>query len=308
MSAIHYCMNPRLLTLCLFWLVACAKYPTTRSTPYGFYRDPDVKFRPFQVLTAENARKIGDSTYIERYDLLGKYDLISITNGGNLVLLHFTGRFLEIDQDTLLDMYSVSKHLEDRLNISGEVHQRPIMENLFRDIRLRQSRIHSVTYHHCLSYDRIEFLHSLDLMGVSANDPAICLRWIDRETDQDTSSYVVKIKNIFDEPVDSIFTDQPEIALDLSGYENEEGLFILRVIDGRNEEITSMDIGLLLGSEEVYWPRVCNISSSLSALELGFFLENNGQLELAGKYYQLAEDLSQESIYHEINSIYLGEK
>ncbi len=297
------------LIICLSLLIlGCSKYPTSKSTPYGYYNDRGAPSRPFQILYGSKARKLGDSVEVSRYQFVGNSDLIRLEKSGYIILVHYTGLFLEFENDTLIDVSLVHNQIANQLNLdTTKIWFRPNLATLFTKSQIRKARANAVGSFYCDPTDELYFTHSSGRTEISVNDPKLCIRWESLEPTMQEHSYSILIRNIFDENIDTIRTKDKTASLDLSVYKNDEGLFILKVYRDDDLEFSTRDIGVVMKKENLYWPKSCEIRSAVKALEMGYFLENERRHKEAGEYYLLAKEMSERPFFKEIYEFYSSE-
>lgn len=285
---------------------SCTRYSSYNSTPSLYTKTTRSGGEPFQVLTCSKARLIGDTIQLERFQYIQSSSFIEVEENGHLILVHFSGHFLEFEKDTLLDMSIISRGLLRRLNIEYlDVKYRPDLSTFFLNEHIRKSQHLATGVRYCIGPTGIQFLHSSELTDISLNDPKICLQWKNIDNDIDTANYIITIKNIFNEPLDTLYSQENILDLNLSKYNDEEKLYIIRVFEeNMNNSWSSQDIAIRLHKEPIYWPKSCEIKTAIEALEYGFFLEHNNEYLLAGKYYKLASDLSDRPIFSQLYDNY----
>ena len=121
-------------------------------------------------------------------------------------------------------------------------------------------------------------------------------------------TFEVQIKNIFDELLEIIETENTDINLNLSQYDSDVGLYIVRVYDKDNHEISTPDIGISTRWEHHFTPKACDLYTAVKALEMAYYLDKNRYYFDAAEYYELATELSDRLIFTEILNHYRNRK
>jgi len=278
-------------------LFGCSRYPR-RSDSSPFLLDLHTTTQPFQVIHSDGVYNLRVRTDLSRFQLLSLADTLQLADSSYLLLAHHSGLFLEFEGDTVLNVSQLAEHVAHQLNILPNVKKtRAIIRLLFSDTRNRNYPTGAVL--RCVSYP-IEFILPISTTSdISANKPEICLSWETRDGNQH-KEFVVQIKNIFDELIGEYEVGLSETSLDLSKYSIDNRLLIVNVSDRNDSTFRSPDIGVKIGREYVYAPKLCELYSAAAALEIGFHMESNGYSFDAAKYYKLAAELSDRSIYSEV--------
>ena len=264
---------------------------------------------PFQIIYAENV--LINDTIINgdsRSRLINQTDKISLKNG-HLMMVHYLGEFFEFEGDTnifisdlIYNQYGIfDADISARPKIGRLFEEEPFYNNLVTGAIIRENHY------------GLEFLVSdpnIDKYQIQ-KDKSICLFWDTYLKDtQDSMSYEVELKNIFDERIGQIKTESKYGQLaKLDSYENPSNLIIAKVNSNVNEEtyLTTMDIALeLTDKPSYYYPTLCDVSASaIKNLEMAFYLENSTEFKRAEKHYRAAAELSSNDIYQEILKLYL---
>jgi hypothetical protein len=92
--------------------------------------------------------------------------------------------------------------------------------------------------------------------------------------------------------------------VDFSKYSEAEGLFIVSIEAKDDPDWRSMHMGIRLGEEYQKQLDICNIKTAVRALEAAWMYENNLAILEAGKYYELASQLSEYKVYSEIYDLF----
>jgi hypothetical protein len=286
-------------------LASCARYPS-RTVPTGFNAEPNILDKPFQVVHAERTRKVGDSIEVRRLQHLFSNDLVKLENSGYLLLAHFTGRFFELEGDTIIDISELAEQTSQELNINpNAVKHRTDIQLLYRDER--KFNYYPGAVSRCVSYPMALISPATNTAEIFATKPEICISW-EYSMNTKPESFEIQIKNIFDESLDTLSTENSELTLNLSQYEYEVGLYILKIYDSQNLEIQAPEIGIKVGKEHYFVPKTCNLNTAVKALEMAYYLETNRYYFDATKYYELATELSERPIFDELLEHYKRRK
>lgn len=295
-------MKPFHLLLLILIAVSCAK-PHYNIIPSGYVAQTNIPAYPFQVLHAEQAYNSDTEQPLVRQQYLPVDGQFKIKADGYLLLIHLSGKMLEFNQDTTIDVAILASNIATSLSIeSAKVTHRIDTEILFRD---------TLTY----NFDAEEVIRENEylidiytpaeqLNEISFRDKKYCFRWSPKY-DQNPDSYRLIISDIFDDQVDSLVTDQTEYQIDLSDYQTEGGYIFLRVCDHNDEEVQSREVVLEPGKELYYHPCRCKPTSAVEALEIAYYLESRYQVLQAQHYYREAARLSEKAIFDKFLDHYL---
>jgi hypothetical protein len=288
----------------LIHLAGCSRYPS-RTVPTGYISESNITGRPFQVVFADQTHKVGDSTQLAKLDYLSSYDIIRIENSGYIILAHFTGLFLEFEGDTIIDMSELSEMTSQQLNIDpNTIKHRTNIQLLFQDER--KNNYYQGAVSRCVSHPMAIVSPISTTTEISATTPEICISW-EYSMAQRPEEFEVKIKNIFDEPLDTVRTSETRLSLNLSNYEHER-LVIVGVSDKNESEIQTQEIGIKIGKQHYFTPQSCDLKSALKVLEMAYYLESHRYYFDATHYYKLASELSDRTIFDELLEHYENRK
>lgn len=272
--------------------------PSEPRGPYGFIYDPDILLRPFQIVYAEQASRIGDSINLAPLHHLSVNDTVQLNDSSYLILAHYSGLFLEFKGDATLIISEISDSLIRDFNINPEnVKFRTNVELLYsnkqspKTCRATAARSYRLPIEFVLPQRRIE---------LSKNFSELCVSWSSNIINVSDHTFNFRIKNIFDQQLDVIEVKGNKIDLNLSKYNNEQNLFVIKVEDKNNPEIQSSDFGIKVNEQYYYFPNSCNFDSALKAIEMGYHIESNHCYFEATEYYELASKLSDHKIFKEL--------
>lgn len=205
----------------LIVLASCSKQ-ASHSTPFGFNMDSYITKRPFQVIFSEHTHDGGATARLSPLEYLSLGDTIQIVDSGYLVLVHYSGLFLEFKEDTIISVTELSNSIAQQLNINpNKAKSRIDIDLLFSD----QGKIQYATgVSSICNPSPMEYVLPINTASeISASNPEFCVSWT---SNLSTPPYIVQVKNIFDEIIDEIEVKENEINLDLSGYQNDGNLYI----------------------------------------------------------------------------------
>ncbi|MCR9248966.1 MAG: hypothetical protein NXI20_01025 [bacterium] len=275
------------------FLLAIFLFLTGCSEPlYQVYkqRNSDIGEYPFQVVFAENAKSSITFNELDTLEKVYYQDIIQL-NQGHLILVHFTGKFLEFEGDTTVDVGLINNIL---------------IENLPKKLRWNRPNIRDLYLDYDISYVVLDGCTDVSLVVLNTgvenkirSSHNCCVRWIPY-SDYEIDTFLIEIKNVFDESIDEIMTTNNELAIDFSNYENESRLYILRVSDKLNIERTSNYFAVNIEDLPFESGQIeCQFTSAVAALEYGFMAEHNHCVDFsdAEQFYKTAASLSEKEIY-----------
>lgn len=256
---------------------------------------------------AERTHKVGDSVQLTQLQLLFSNDLVNLENSGYLLMAHFTGKFFEFEGDTIIDISELAERTSQELNINpNAVEHRTDIQLLFQDERKFDYYPGAVS--RSVNYPMAIITPVTRTAEISATTPEICISW-DYSMNSKPESFEIQIQNIFDESLDILSTEKPELTLNFSQYEYEVGLYILKIYDSKNPEIVDApEIGIKVGNEHYFIPQTCNLNTAGKALEMAYYLEANRYYFDASEYYDRASELSERPIFTELLNHYQNRK
>ena len=254
-----------------------------------------IKEHPFQVLYVEGGKRKGDTLALKSLAKLSIYEDVELDSLGYMILVHYSGRFLEFDGAMTISIFEQLRLIREQYNIGlSDKIERAGIRRLFSIDRLH--RVSRGSVERSWGAD-IDFVLPVSItLEISENRPQLCLMW--QPVFPQPNPYIVRIVSIYDKTLDEFEVDGTSFNLDLSKYVVERKLFLkTRVFDKYDREFSSSEIGIKLGEQYSFFPVECDINSAVQALELGFYLEANGNDVVSKKYYQLATVLSDRLIF-----------
>jgi hypothetical protein len=260
-------------------------------------RNSDIGEYPFQVLYAENTKSSFTLNVLDTLEKVYYKDIIQL-NKGHLILVHFTGKFLEFVGDTTVDVGLINNNLIENLQKKPS-WSRPNIGDLYLDYE-----ISNVVLDGCTDVS-IVYLNS-GMGNKIRSQQDYCARWIPL-SEHEIDTFLVEIKSIFDESIDEIVTSNTELAIDFSIYENESELYIIRVSDKHNSNWNSGYYAVGIEDLRLHSGQVkCKFTSAISALEYGFMTEHHHCLGLseAEQFYESAASLSEKEIYRNLYKLF----
>ena len=253
---------------------------------------------PFQVLESMGARLVGDDETLSRYDYVNQDNFIQVKENQHLILVHYSGKFLEFDADTVLNIAEVNSILKKSLSLSEKAKKfRPELHDLY-SVSPFSSGV-SITHY----YNSLVFIDGNHVGIMEFKPEQVCLAW--RELSGTFNGpYVITVKSVYDKEVATFTTFETSIQFDLSQYDSlmETRLAIIDVASKENPELSTGEIGVYLREELKYYPTACNLVTAIDALEFASYLRWHGSRH-ADDYFILAENLSDKSVYTELKEI-----
>jgi hypothetical protein len=264
-----------------------------------YKKDRALDRLPFQVLYNSSASTGKYRIPMNQDQLLSLEDSIHIENGGYVLMAHYTGFLFEFYGDTIISVRQLNEHLSNEINLTlSKKGLRANFTKLFERTRLSQGAVSGS------GRSSIQLILQSRSLKISKNSPVISLSWIDHQHPKAIRKYRVIIKSIFDETVDILYTDQRCVTIDFSRYTNDPPLFLIRIEDVKDPNLTSSEIGISVGSQSHYFPQTWDPNTAVQALEIAFYFENTYQYggskylkNEAAFYYNLADKLSDQPIY-----------
>lgn len=280
-------ISKNLILLAIFLsIVSCSK------PIYQVYkqRNSDIGEYPFQVLFAENAKSSITFNELDTLEKVYYQDIIQL-NQGHLILVHFTGKFLEFEGNTTVEIGLINNSLIENLQKKPS-WTRPKVEDLYMDYEVT-----NVVLDGCTNVSIVNLNSGMGNKIRTRQD--YCARWVPL-SEYEIDTFLVEIKNIFDESIDEIVTSNTELAIDFSNYQNESGTYILRVSDKHNSSWNSGYFAV--GIEDLPFQSgqiQCEFTSAAEALEYGFMTEHHHCLGLveAEQFFETAAKISEKEIY-----------
>lgn len=284
--------------LLILFVCGCTR-PPNLTPPTGFVDGEHITGRPFQIIHAENVRNAGDSVQLTALNFLSKYDIVKLEETSYLLLVHFSGMFFTFEGDTVINLATLSKEISQELNIENEeINHRAGIQFLFQNEAYIPKYSNPVL--RIESFQGIQMLTpALDQTQLSANASKICLKWRESPV-RSVDVFQIIIKDIFDEVLDTMHTKSSYLDLDLSRYESEGNLYIIKIKDSRYPRVESIEFAIILGNEQYYIPKNCKIRTAEKALEMAYYLEYNQLYTDAEEYYLLATSLSERPIFDQL--------
>jgi hypothetical protein len=264
---------------------------------------------PFQVLYASGAKnKVGND--LKSLDPISIDENISVSPGGSLALIHYSGWPIEIKNDTTISI----KALQDILEKPNEVKRkegktiypmRPSIEKLFESTRMLRRAKSSMRYacNDCGSGFRLTYPPMIDRTVYFLDQ--LCVKW-----ESPSTKYKIRITTMFDDFIDSLSIDKNEISFsgdDMKRLMGTEDVLLFKIDDiGR-----PMRNGTLLirkfSFPGVEFPFPCEIKNALHALMAAYYFEMVAydSLPTAEKYYKLATQLSDDEFFKKMLNNFL---
>jgi hypothetical protein len=249
-------------------------------------------------LESRGAKLVGKDQLLSRYDYVNQNDFIKVDQNQHLILVHYSGKFLEFEKDTVLNVSEVDSTLEKSLSLSEKAKKlRPELHDLY-SVSPFSSRV-SVTHY----YNPLEFIGGNHFGIMEFRPERVCLAWRDLSATS-IGPYKIVVKNIFDKEVASFTTFETSIRFDLSQFDTimETRLAIFELSSQENPEVSTDPVGVYLREKIKYYPAVCDVNTAVEALEFASYLKWYGW-DIAEKYFSLAAELSDKKVYQELKEI-----
>jgi hypothetical protein len=256
---------------------------------------------PFQVLFADNVEnKKGQP--VKNFDLISINDVLVVGQGGFLSMVHYFGYPIEIDRDTTINIKELQKEF-DLLKLGKRREKysnlkRPDIEflNITDSDTGRKSKFKiTKPCHHCSDFELIypPKYRANEILF----DNELCLKW----ESTGSNSYMIELKNMFDESVMTYTATTNELKLDdrnVRDVFDRERVLLLSIKDESKNRASDISIIRKFTSQYKY-PYSCTPQTATDALFAGFYIEvaqgNHGS-EAEG-YYQLAMKLSDRQLF-----------
>ncbi|MEL6558869.1 MAG: hypothetical protein AAFQ94_11845 [Bacteroidota bacterium] len=249
---------------------------------------------PFQVLHAENAFHDEFDTSIRQFSLLEANQQVYLIDG-HIVFVDYYGKFYELEGSTITDLKTLSDSIE--VNKVSDIQSRVDLKLLFSSINRYVEGIGNLF--HCPE-DMIEFdfISHTNKITVSAGTP-LKLSWSVEGNVKSSGQFQISIINIFDEEIGSFEVDTSFIELDLRKIKNESSLYLLKVVDKMNSELSSIELAIEVHDESANYTNVFfeEPKNAAEALQIAFSHEKFGNIRIAREYYELSCELSDREIY-----------
>jgi hypothetical protein len=250
---------------------------------------------PFQVLTADSAM-IG-SKQLRRYDLLNLSDVITLRSGF-VILVHYSGKFLEFQGDTTISVMSLNESIELTFKLEN-IGMRPDFSFLFFKDYEPTAVIDGMGRY------PIHFTNpGPQITVVDANN--FCLSWT--AVEMENVEYILTIQNIFAEQIAEFSSKDTVIQFNPASY--NESTLVAQVSVSGHPTYQSNPQGIKYGETiNFVSPNQCSIKNSVEALETAYHMERYYYLAYdARRYYQLAVDLSDQPAYSEFLANYVSRR
>jgi len=291
-----------IFVLCLiFYSCKIHQHTSNSRLPRGYVKMDNVMAYPFQIIHAENVEN--GAGHVNRLDLIGQQDTLHMDEG-YLLMVHVSSKFYEsFGSQELVIKELVTDEFE---KFNQDSWFRPDIAQLYGTTSVFNPRgsVQDGTYYDLTYYLQDSRENKFQIL----KDEDYCLWWYDSREKKSAINYAITIRNIFDEVLDTLKVNDDHVALQLSNYEDNHGdLYIVEVHDLKDPEINARAIALEeVAKINIYIPNACQASSSLQALEIAYFLENNEieNRDIVLEYYEMAAKLSDHTIYHELLELY----
>ncbi len=287
-------MKLNFFTIIIFTLIllGCNTYVTAPN----YFVPTKIKNKPFQVIAATNARYLKNQNTVSVKDYLENDDQIKLSNG-HLIIVHSSGKFIELFNDTLLNISVANNHIKNKFRIKP-INERPEISMLF-----------NTTYKPFIVHDGVYinqgYLMNFDDIQTTSND-SICIKWKSFR-EPSPSNFKVTVTNMFDELIFQKSTIDQYYLIDFNNIDFGLEPLILIKVHSEEMDFTTQTIPIRISEyKEYYVPHYCEPKNALEALELAFSMEHYYYMvDDAKDYYQLAAELSVKPIYDQLYKNYL---
>ncbi|MGB3464037.1 MAG: hypothetical protein WBA74_02155, partial [Cyclobacteriaceae bacterium] len=163
-------------------------------------------------------------------------DQLIASSNSYIGLMHKTGKTLEVRQAGVLKVNDLVKKVASKKTsvtsryaqyVMNKINDDGVSDNYRRNNNVTGAVTRGKEY-------AIGFVLPVEDNKIKAYSSEFVLRWVpspekDEEISFEGKTFVVNIKNIFDEVIYSVETDKPSIKLDLDEIENESTLFLVEI-------------------------------------------------------------------------------
>jgi len=260
----------------------------------------------FHVVDSESSFVGKPESPLLRFHLVEEKDIVTLRDG-YLLLMNSMGEFFEFSGDTTI---LVNDLIANQNYVDAPKYRELNIRSLFgkAPIYLRGATAGMG----CTSGIDIIFnvLPGYDNKFELPFGEKHCLWWGHMGKLPTVEKYKITIRNLYDEVIDEIWTNNRMIELELDQYKAKGDLYVLQVIvdDGKepSEACTSKQIAFILKENPTcFIPNACGEMIAVKALEIACHVEMNGNIKLAGDYYRTAVSLSEhKEVYREIYNWY----
>lgn len=228
---------------------------------------------PFQVLFVDSAFYLGDERSVNQFDFIEKYDLIR--NKGTLVLVHSSGKILEL-KEKVINVREIYRTLET------DKHQnRPLISNPQKGNNKHHNResLSATDEAHICLQKNIELRYPLSISRSKndfiVNSKNLYLAWEYLGITTKTHSYHIRFSNIFDEVIYETTTENPYFVIPVDSVNNRENLVVFsvkRVDDDFQPDYFGIRIGqkveknkyeLIVHALELQWKDLSGLANEL---------------------------------------------
>jgi len=205
----------------------------------------------FRVLANKGANKVkkastGQIAALKTGATLKSGDAIIAGQGAYIGLMHKTGRTVEVRKSGTFSVSSLEQKVP-KGNSSVASRYAKYVSNKMNEKEggSYKSRLNATG-----AVSRAVEEGTLNVMLPKSVDVISDKAIIEWESAKEEATYIVTVKNIFDEVILQEETNQTSIELDFNELKNDAGLYIFNVKDKADESIASGDIGIKRNKEE----------------------------------------------------------
>ena len=253
---------------------------------------------PFQVLHASEAiiEDDVDPVTLQALDLLA-YNKVVELDGGHLILVHFSGKFLEFDSYSSIDVRRINKQVQEDFNVNA-IKLRPALSFLHQTkLPSNQKRLNTQQRGILITNFRTD-------EEIKVNQPEhFCLKWKDFSGLR-PAVYTVTISDFLGETLDNLDVTTTHLDINFNDYPDNY-VFTFEVRQRSNQSITSKRQPIQIMQMDYLFPQQCEPGTAIEALEIAYHMERIDYLaDDALKYYELAASLSEQPIYRTMLEYY----
>jgi hypothetical protein len=247
-----------------------------------------------RVLCADSSSIVGNQLNV--LDELYEGDIV--TSYGTLILIHRTGKLVEIKGDTSVNISELSQAILQTLDMRSCDNEWPYLERLFKTSRVRTGAVTA-------GLPDIKWVFPNDRISANPRQNVVLI-WDPYE--ESAQEFELQFKTIFDDLIGEPYKwHQNRLVLPLDTFKLSEDLQYL-LIDVRvanDQYMHGAQVGIEFSETSHALPDTFEANTAIKALEIAFHLELNGGWEYATSYFELAAELSEHPFYQQMLTTHL---